>query len=80
MPPRALAGFFDALALIQLSLSALLRVFTFLNMHVDTNEIMLASIKQQERGRKVAEDSSLQAKAKKADPKWLRKLGLDDKS
>lgn len=40
--------------------------------------MMLASHKQQERGRKVAEDSSLQAKTKKKDAKWLRKLGMSN--
>lgn len=47
-----------------------------MNLQTETNEMMLASNKQRERGRKVAEDSSLQALTRKAAPKWQQKLGL----
>mmetsp|Transcript_36218 Transcript_36218/g.72015 ORF Transcript_36218/g.72015 Transcript_36218/m.72015 type:complete len:832 (-) Transcript_36218:455-2950(-) len=73
-----LEKFFEALGHIQLSISALLKVFGFLNQETDSSGVMLASQKQQERGRKVAEDSSLQDKSRARDPKWLKKLGLDD--
>ena len=40
---------------------------------------MLESRKQQERGRKVAQDSTLQGKSRKADAKWLKQFGLSQK-
>ena len=72
--------FFDALGQMQLSIASLLEVFAFLNMPTESTELMLASLKQQERGRKVAQDSTLQAASRKADAKWLKKLGLDERS
>ena len=49
-----------------------------MNMQTDIADRMLANRKQQERGRDVVEDSSLQARARKSDPKWMKNLGLGD--
>ena len=68
--------FFAALSDMQLSIASLLQVFTFLNTPTESAVLMLESQKQQERGRKVAEDATLQVKARKKDAKWLTKLGM----
>ena len=65
-----------ALGLMQSSLASLMEVHTFLSMPTETDALMLDGKKQQERGRKVAEDSTLQKKSRKADAKWMKKFGL----
>ena len=53
---------FSALLQIQLSISALLKIYSVMNMQTDIAERMLANRKQQERGRDVVEDTTLQGR------------------
>lgn len=65
-----------ALLQIQLSISALLKIYALMNMQTDIAERMLANRKEQERGRVVVEDTSAQKRSRKKNPKWMRNLGV----
>jgi ABC-type multidrug transport system fused ATPase/permease subunit len=58
---------FSALLQIQLSISALLKIYSLMNLPTDISERMLANRKQQERGRDVVDDSTLQARGARTD-------------
>ena len=66
---------FNALLQIQLSISALLKVYALMNMPTDIKERMLANRKQRQRGRTVVEDATVQ-QASSGDAPLLRTLGL----
>ena len=62
---------------MQLSIPNLIKLMGYLANKTEVEDAMLASLKQRDRGRKVAADSSLQAKTRQREQKWQRKLGLD---